>query len=383
MNDSSTTTVPTRASVDIARPTWPVRPVTSEPDPATTNPQYMGLSLLIKGSTLQEICEAQQSLKRAIIFLFRNTTGRVLDEDQIDFPSLTADECKGARALKSGLHSIDLILYDENGNFDDQLNSEFRMLWENNGLRTNIAIHDVYLVLRPSEDVQTSGMTIAVIVIACIGLTCMLLFFILMMILRKRQNKFSYGQRCTPVSLDDYSLDNISVYNSIRRKNARRASKRSYGNPAFDDPSAPSHQINFAALAHLSGNRKAMDDEFDAIPMIAAKMDELPPGAETRNRYANVIPLPETRVHLKVREGDDPVNSYINANYVKGPKGVDKFYIACQAPMQSTVNDFWRMIWEQQSKLILMLTDLHENGVVSSVFTHFFLIICFSLKKYS
>lgn len=33
--------------------------------------------------------------------------------------------------------------------------------------------------------------------------------------------------------------------------------------------------------------------------------------------------------------------------------------------MQATVNDFWRMIWEQQTKVILMLTDLYENGVVS------------------
>lgn len=54
--------------------------------------------------------------------------------------------------------------------------------------------------------------------------------------IRNRQ-KLSYGQRCTPVSVDDYNLDNISEYNrSIRRKGAVRASKRSYGNPAFDDP---------------------------------------------------------------------------------------------------------------------------------------------------
>ena len=50
----------------------------------------------------------------------------------------------------------------------------------------------------------------------------------------------------------------------------------------------------------------------------------------------------------------------------QGPKNASKFYIACQAPMASTVTDFWRMIWEQQSKIIIMLTDLVENGVVST-----------------
>lgn len=38
------------------------------------------------------------------------------------------------------------------------------------------------------------------------------------------------------------------------------------------------------------------------------------------------------------------------------------YYIACQAPLQNTIEDFWRMVWEQQSKLILMITHLFENG---------------------
>lgn len=54
-------------------------------------------------------------------------------------------------------------------------------------------------------------------------------------IMRKRQRRFNYKQRCRPVGLDDYSVDNVSGFNSTRRK-AERQSKRSYGNPAFDDP---------------------------------------------------------------------------------------------------------------------------------------------------
>ena len=60
--------------------------------------------------------------------------------------------------------------------------------------------------------------------------------------MRKRQKSLSYGQRCTPVSLDAYSLDSVSVCNSssVRRKGA---SKRSYGNPAFTDPVSRTSQI--------------------------------------------------------------------------------------------------------------------------------------------
>ena len=40
-------------------------------------------------------------------------------------------------------------------------------------------------------------------------------------------------------------------------------------------------------------------------------------------------------------------------------------YIATQIPMGNTVNDFWRMIWEYQSKSIVMLCKMIEDGEVS------------------
>ena len=58
----------------------------------------------------------------------------------------------------------------------------------------------------------------------------------LQLVMRHRQAKTKFAKRCTPVTLDDYSLDNISVFNSFRRKQRIRASKRSYTNTGFDDP---------------------------------------------------------------------------------------------------------------------------------------------------
>lgn len=79
-------------------------------------------------------------------------------------------------------------------------------------------------------------------------------------------------------------------------------------------------------------------------------------------RYVNVVPLNETRVYLK-RIGDDGTTEYINANHVRGPKDTANYYIATQAPLENTVADFWRMIWEQKSRVIIMATDLNENGL--------------------
>jgi len=44
---------------------------------------------------------------------------------------------------------------------------------------------------------------------------------------------------------------------------------------------------------------------------------------------------------------------------------VSKEYIATQGPLPHTVNDFWRMVWEQRCTTIVMLTHCTENGRVT------------------
>ena len=49
---------------------------------------------------------------------------------------------------------------------------------------------------------------------------------------------------------------------------------------------------------------------------------------------------------------------------MQGYLGQPQRYIATQAPLEDTRGDFWRMIWEQQSRVVIMLTDLEEQGLV-------------------
>ncbi|KNC20876.1 Tyrosine-protein phosphatase 69D [Lucilia cuprina] len=77
-----------------------------------------------------------------------------------------------------------------------------------------------------------------------------------------------------------------------------------------------------------------------------------------KNRYPDIKAYDQTRVKLSQINGIHG-SDYINANFVIGYKERKKF-ICAQGPMDSTINDFWRMIWEQHLEIIVMLTNLEE-----------------------
>ncbi|KAI5699967.1 hypothetical protein M8J75_011949 [Diaphorina citri] len=81
-----------------------------------------------------------------------------------------------------------------------------------------------------------------------------------------------------------------------------------------------------------------------------------------KNRYPDIKAYDQTRVKLTPVDGV-PGSDYINANFVLGYKELKKF-ICAQGPMEHTVNDFWRMIWEQHLEIVIMLTNLEEYSKI-------------------
>lgn len=81
-----------------------------------------------------------------------------------------------------------------------------------------------------------------------------------------------------------------------------------------------------------------------------------------KNRYKDIIPFHHTMVSLSVDQKNEPGSEYINANFIYGPSGKRKTYIACQGPLACTLNDFWRMIWECQVSIIVMACNEFESG---------------------
>ncbi|KAH0618984.1 hypothetical protein JD844_018577 [Phrynosoma platyrhinos] len=121
---------------------------------------------------------------------------------------------------------------------------------------------------------------------------------------------------------------------------------------------AASHVLSQKMLQEQSWGLEQLQEEFAKLEK-ECKSKEIVKN-EMQVPYL-IVPLdPQSRVHLKRTESQEE-ECYINANYIRGYAGQEKAYIATQGPMLNTINDFWTMVWQEESPLIVMLTKLKEE----------------------
>uniref|UniRef100_A0A8C5N4D9 Tyrosine-protein phosphatase non-receptor type n=1 Tax=Leptobrachium leishanense TaxID=445787 RepID=A0A8C5N4D9_9ANUR len=92
------------------------------------------------------------------------------------------------------------------------------------------------------------------------------------------------------------------------------------------------------------------------------------PENKIKNRYKNILPFDTTRVLLRDVDESLPGSDYINANYIKSNLGDTrgsppwKVYIATQGCLQNTVCDFWKMVYQENTHVIVMTTKEMERS---------------------
>ncbi|XP_076087119.1 tyrosine-protein phosphatase non-receptor type 11-like isoform X6 [Mytilus galloprovincialis] len=123
------------------------------------------------------------------------------------------------------------------------------------------------------------------------------------------------------------------------------------------------------------GNKGGFWDEFEQLQQMEvrhlySRKEGQRPENKPRNRYKNILPFDHTRIVL--RDGDPQVigSDYINGNLISTEDDnldLKKGYIATQGALPNTVVDFWRMVWQENCRTIVMTTKEVERGKVKAV----------------
>ncbi|XP_045067881.1 receptor-type tyrosine-protein phosphatase delta-like isoform X30 [Coregonus clupeaformis] len=206
------------------------------------------------------------------------------------------------------------------------------------------------------------GPVLAVVFIICI---------VIAILLYKRKRAESEARKGSLPNSKEIPSHNPTDPVELRRMNFQTPGSGDPGYPSnFHSSSMASHPpISILDLADHLERLKANDNL-----KFSQEYESIDPGQQftwehsnlevnkPKNRYANVIAYDHSRVLLSAIDGI-PGSDYINSNYIDGYRKQNA-YIATQGSLPETFGDFWRMIWEQRSANIVMMTKLEERSRV-------------------
>ncbi|XP_022810230.1 receptor-type tyrosine-protein phosphatase S-like, partial [Stylophora pistillata] len=153
------------------------------------------------------------------------------------------------------------------------------------------------------------------------------------------------------------SHENVGVKASLPKENESVYSEADDGKPKA---------VPVAEFAQYFKNKSSngaivLKEEFKKLPSILPHSWEVGKNNKMKNRFGNITTYDHSRVVLEKIEGD-PKSDYINASYIPTFDEESMNYIATQGPTSTTISDFWRMIWQKNCSVIVMLTNLVELG---------------------
>ncbi|CAI7990187.1 Receptor-type tyrosine-protein phosphatase gamma, partial [Geodia barretti] len=220
--------------------------------------------------------------------------------------------------------------------------------------------------------VITAGVIVSLILIAALVLILVLVYCI------RRRRGHKYRLEAHSASLSSSSKGSMDIPHDSTPELCRRGipmELKPMDLTEEDSELIPSEAIPINVFREhvdkFDENRQLLfQREFDWIQMNApdpsAEASSLPIN-DDKNRYSNIKAFDHSRVVLTPLEGEEG-SDYINANFIPGYKKT-KEYISTQGPLEQTVGDFWKMVWEQNTATIVMLTNLVEAGKASTIYT--------------
>ncbi|XP_037832723.1 receptor-type tyrosine-protein phosphatase beta isoform X2 [Kryptolebias marmoratus] len=124
-------------------------------------------------------------------------------------------------------------------------------------------------------------------------------------------------------------------------------------------------ELNLRCYKLAANNSRGFKQEFGELKGVgkelAVRAGSLEANKE-KNRYPCVLPYDHCRVRLSI-QNPDPFSDYINASFVPGG-GSERDFICTQGPLPNTIADFWRMVWEQNVRIIVMVTALRYRNTI-------------------
>ncbi|KAM4587422.1 receptor-type tyrosine-protein phosphatase alpha [Odontesthes bonariensis] len=204
----------------------------------------------------------------------------------------------------------------------------------------------------PPHD-ESDDMPIIAVMVALSSLLVIIFIVIILYMLRFKKYKQA-GSHSTSFRLSNGRSDETELQ-SVPLLARSPSTNRKY-------PPLPVDKLEEEMNRRMADDNKLFREEFNALPVcpIQASCDAASKEEnKEKNRYVNILPYDHSRVHLSSLEGV-PDSDFINASFINGYQEKNKF-IAAQGPKEETVNDYWRMIWEQNTATIVMVTNLKER----------------------